>query len=187
MSRTSRGGGLASPPYSLSHSGPVLVCGNAYNLHDDLERARQLYPDAPVIAVNGATGELQAFALYSKHPEKMPQWIKRQRQFGNDFTVHGSKYRTDCLWVDYWWEDARGGGGSAWGARKVATLMGFYPVILCGAPLDPGGYASSPIAKLMRREDVINNFRREIESDVEWHEGVYSMSGWTRDFLGEPT
>lgn len=186
MSRTSRGGGLASPPYLFSHSGPVLVCGNAYNLHDDLERAQQLYPDASVIAVNGATGELQAFALYSKHPEKMPQWIKRQRQFGNDFTVHGSKYRPDCPWVDYWWEDVRGGGGSAWGARKLATLMGFAPVVLCGAPLDPGGYASNPIAKLMRREDVIENFRREIETDKDWHEGVYSMSGWTRDFLGEP-
>ncbi|KKM16830.1 hypothetical protein LCGC14_1681900 [marine sediment metagenome] len=186
MSRTSRGGGLASPPYSFSHSGPVLVCGNAYNLHDDLERARQLYPDAAVIAINGAAGEVKACALYSKHPEKMPQWIKRQRQFGEDFTVHGSKHKPGCPWIDFWWEDARGGGGSAWGARKLATLMGFAPVILCGAPLDPGGYASSPIAKLMRREDVIDSFRQEIENDVEWHEGVYSMSGWTSELLGEP-
>ena len=186
MSRTSKGGGLASPPYPFSQSGPVLVCGNAFNLHDDFARARQLYPDAPVIAVNGAAGEVKAFALYSKHPEKMPQWIQRQRQLGDGFTVHGSKYKPGCSCIDHWWEDARGGGGSAWGARKVATLMGFYPVILCGTPLDPGGYASSPIAKLMRREDVIENLRCEIETDTEWHEGVYSMSGFTKKLLGSP-
>ena len=186
MSRTSKGGGLASPPYLFSHSGPVLVCGNAYNLHDDFECAQQLYPDAPVIAVNGAAGEVKACALYSKHPEKMIQWIKRQRQFGLGFTVHGSKHKSHCPWVDHWWPDARGGGGSAWGARKVATLMGFAPVVLCGSPLDPGGYASNPIAKLMRREDVIENLRCEIEADTEWHEGVYSMSGFTKKLLGSP-
>ncbi len=89
-------------------------------------------------------------------------------------------------WVDYFWEGARGGGGSGWGARKLATLLGFGPIILCGMPLNPGGYASNPIAKLMRREDVIDGFRREIENDVEWHKGVTSISGWTRELLGAP-
>ena len=64
--------------------------------------------------------------------------------------------------------------------------MGFDPVILCGTPLDPGGYASNPIAKLMRREEVIENLRCEIEADTEWHEGVYSMSGFTKKLLGSP-
>ncbi len=100
MFRTSKGGGLASPPFPFSHSGPVLVCGNAFNLHDDLARAWQQLPRAPVIAVNGAAGEVKAFALYSKHPEKMLQWMDRQRQFGDSFTVHGSKYKPDCLAVE---------------------------------------------------------------------------------------
>ena len=179
-------GGTSVPPYPFKHSGPVLVCGNAYNLHDDLERAWGLYPDAVVIAVNGASGEVKALALYSKHPEKMPEWILRQRKFGDIFKVHGSKYKPDCSWVDHWWEGARGGGGSGWGARKLATLLGLDPVILCGMPLNPGNYASGRLSKLMKDPYVIDNLRREIEADVEWHEGVTSMSGWTRELLDAP-
>ena len=178
---------VSKPPYLSEHSGPVLVCGNAYCLIDDLVRARRIYPSAPVIAVNGAAGEVKAIGLYSKHPEKMPQWVERQRQrFGLGFTIHGSQYRDGCPWVSHWWEDARGGGGSAWGARKLGTLMGFAPVVLCGAPLVPGGYASSPIAKLMRRQDIIDRYREEIKADTDWHKNVYSMSGWTAEFLGCP-
>lgn len=169
--------------YPHKHFGPALVCGAAWCLHEDLKYARKTYPNASVIAVNGASGELKAQFLYSKHPSRMPQWIERQKQFGNDFTVHGSKYQPNMPWIQYWWSDARGGGGSAWGARKLATLLGFSPVILCGAPLDPGGYASSPIAKLMRRQDVIDRFREEIKADIDWHENVFSMSGWTKEFL----
>ncbi|KKL76037.1 hypothetical protein LCGC14_2048930, partial [marine sediment metagenome] len=73
-----------------------------------------------------------------------------------------------------------------WGARKLATLLGFDSVILCGMPLNPGNYASGRLSKLMKNPDVIDSFRREIEDDIEWHEGVTSMSGWTRELLGGP-
>ena len=176
--------GQSTTSYPFEHNGPVIVAGNAWCLHEDLAKAPQ---GLPIIAVNGAASEIKAEFLYSKHPERMVErggyWIQKQQRFHANFTVHGSAFHENMPWVDYWWEDARGGGGSAWGARKVAALMGFAPVILCGAPLDPGGYASNPIAKLMRREDVINNLRREIEADTKWHEGVYSMSGWTKEFL----
>lgn len=181
----------ATPPYSLSHSGPVLVCGNAWCLFEDIERAQAFFGPVPAIAVNGAAQHVKAVALYSKHPRRFVErgfdWIDRQqRRFGDGFTVHGSRFQPGMPWVDHWWEDARGGGGSAWGARKIASLMGFAPVILCGAPLVPGGYAGNPIAKVMRQEAVVENLRREIESDADWHEGVLSMSGWTAEFLGRP-
>lgn len=187
MSRTLKGGGLSSPPYLFSHSGPVLVCGNAYNLHDDLAKAPK---GLPIIAVNGASGEVKADFLYTKHPmrfvERGYEWIVRQRRFHEDFTVHGSKFHERMPHVQYWWEAARGGGGSGWGARKLATLLGFNIVILCGMPLDPGGYAGGRLSKLMNKPDVIDGYRREIEEDTEWHEKVVSMSGWTADLLGGP-
>jgi hypothetical protein len=144
--------------------------------------------------VNGAAGEVKAAALYSKHPERFVaprfQWIARQRRrFGRDFTVHGSNIAKNgpMAHVTYWWQDARGGGGSAWGARKLAWLMGFDPVILCGCPLVPGNYTGHRLGELMTREDVIDNLRREIEAESEWHEGAYSTSGWTEKFLGSPS
>ena len=112
-------------------------------------------------------------------------WIQKQYRFHEDFTVHGSAFHENMPWIDYWWESARGGGGSGWGARKLASLLGFSAVILCGMPLEPGNYASG-LSKLMKNPEIIDNLRREIESDVDWHEGVTSMSGWTREFLCSP-
>jgi len=186
--RTGKGGGVASPPWPARHHGPVLVCGNAWCLHDDVERARKIYPDAAVIAVNGASREIEAFALFSQHPERFVshRWIEWQRKRHEAFTVHGCKFRPDMPWVDHWWEDARGGGSSAWGARKVAGLMGFDPVILCGAPLLPGNYAGHRPGVLMTDDRVVSTYRAQIEKDADWHIGCYSMSGWTRDQFGEP-
>lgn len=72
-----------------------------------------------------------------------------------------------------------------WGARKVAGFMGFGPVILCGCPMETGPYAGNHnLGGFMHRDDVVENLRRGIERETEWHEGVCSMSGWTRGLLG---
>ncbi len=188
-----RGGHNASPSYPRSHSGPVLVCGNAWTLHDDLERARKLFPDAPCIAINGAAREVRALALYSWHPDRFKEagyeWIRRQqRRFGDGFEVHGARTYHNMPWVEYWWpETKKGGGGSAWGARKMAWLMGFDQVVLCGCPLIPGPYVGNHgLGGLMTREQVVQMYVDQIKADRQWHEGAYSMSGCTRDILGEP-
>ena len=182
-------GGLNGPPYPFTHSGPVIVAGNAECLHDDLRRAFERYGDAPVIAVNGAAREVKAFAGYSKHPER---WIangwarKQEKKFGPGMTLHGGRVALSCTHVDYWWPDCYGGGGSAWDARKVAAKMGFDLVILCGCPMEPGPYVGGHnIGGFMHRQDVVEGFQREIEADTIWHDGVASMSGFTRGLFGE--
>jgi len=188
ISQRKRGG--ASPPFFSSHSGPVLVCGNAWCLQDDIKTAREIYGDIPAIAVNGAAKNVRALALFSFHPHRFVAtgfgWIGRQQQIHSDFTVHSAHYDESMPWVDHWWPGTAGGGGSAWGARKLASHMGFDQVILCGAPLSPGGYSGDPIAKLMRQPAVIEGYRDGIRAETEWHEGVKSMSGWTKEFLGSP-
>lgn len=165
------------------------MAGNAWCLADDLARAWAIFPGAPVVAVNGASREVKALALFSAHPERFVErgyeWIRHQRRlFGDGFTVHGARQQPDMPWVDHWWGPMPGGGGSAWGARKVARYMGFDPVILCGCPLTPGNYAGHRPGMAMTRLDVIEPYRREIAADVDWHEGVKSMSGWTREQFG---
>ena len=183
-------------PYPFRHSGPVLVCGSAWCLHDDYARAREIFPDAPVIAVNGAAGEVPSRFLFSQHPLSLPRWIGQQRErFGSTLEVHaaGERHRRNrlgkrpnCPWVDYWWDGIASGGTSAGGARRLAKALGFAPVILCGAPLDPGPYAYRDISKLNMKLSVMRRYRSAVEADVAHHEGAYSMSGWTRQLLKEP-
>ncbi len=168
----------------MSCSGPCIIAGNAWNLHEDLEAARAIFGDVPVIAVNGAAREVKAFALYSRHPTRFTEpsfrWEQHQRRlFHDEFTTHS--YIEPA---DYVWPDTGGMGGSAWGARKLAWLMGFDPVILCGCPLEIGGYTNFRPGVMMSKQYVIDGLRNGIVSEPEWFDGVYSMSGWTKSFLG---
>lgn len=179
------------------HSGPVLVCGNAWCLHEDLEAARSIYPEAPVLAVNGASAQVKAFAMFTLHPLKMRKWREAQeKKFGPGFTVHGAASPHDRNnlkrmvefrpWFDYWWDFATGGGTSTWGARKLAHYMGFDLAVLCGMPLSEGGYADGKLARAFRRQHTIDHYRKAILKDAGWHRGVVSLSGWTREQFGGP-
>ena len=156
-----------------------------------MARARAIVGEVPVIAVNGAARDVKAFAIYSQHAERFTQrgfdWIRHQKRlFGPDFTVHSARWRDGCPWVQYWWPEATGPGSSAWDARKVAWLMGFETVILCGCPLVPGPYVDYRLGGLMHRADVVDSYLLAIAADVDWHPGVYSMSGRTGELFGEP-
>lgn len=186
--------GASAPVYPYTHSGPVIVAGNAYCLHDDFQRAREVHKGTPVIAVNGAAGQVNAFALFTQHPRKFPQWIEVQRErFGDNFTTHAagkahlkSKFGhvERMPWVNYWWEGVASGGTSTWGARRLAGFMGFDLVILCGMPLDRGGYSDGKMAKDFQRDEVVDHYRQMILRDKDWHSGVRSMSGWTQEIFG---
>lgn len=192
------GGAFAVPPYSYQHSGSVLVCGNAWCLFEDFQAASRLRPDAPVIAVNGAARNVRASFLFTQHPRKFPTWIEAQRsRFWSEFTTHAAgraHTRTnigvkieDWPFVDHWWEGIATGGTSGWGARRLAAALGFTEVILCGMPLEPGGYAEGGIAsKSNRSVATMQHYREQILADTAMHAGVVSLSGWTRDTFGRP-
>lgn len=173
--------------YPYRHSGPCIVAGFAECLHEDLAKAKSIVGEVPVIAVNGAASAVKALILFSQHPERFSEyrWIEKQKHFGADFTVH-ARGDGSLPWVDYWWP-TKGGGGSAWHARKVAALIGFDTVVLCGCPLDPGPYVGGhSIGGFMHRQDVVDDLFDYVKNDKEWHKGAYSMSGRTRDLLGTP-
>lgn len=117
----------------------------------------------------------------------------QRSRFGSGFTTHaaGNQERATKLgaplshdYVDYWWPAATGGGTSAWGARRMAAMMGFDTVVLCGMPLEPGGYADNEPVKLMRNAKLMRHYQKQIEKDTAFHPGVYGMSGWTKEFFG---
>ena len=66
--------------------------------------------------------------------------------------------------------------------------LGFDGVILAGVPIDADAGTMAPEHSLMTDADRVNRYRPE------WHlafpsigERTRSMSGWTRELLGEPT
>lgn len=187
LSRTIKGGGISVPPLVFSGSGPALVAGNAWTLEEDLAAARAAFGDLPVIGVNGALGQIRVDHAYSHHPARFisHRWLKYQKvRFDSRPVVHASS-EAALDHVDHVWPDAAGGGGSAWGARKVAWLLGYDPVIMVGAPLTAGKYAGHVLdTGHMHREHVVNDLRAGIVREVEWHEGAFSASGWTAEFLG---
>lgn len=152
-----------------------------------------MYPDAPVIAVNGAAKAVKAAFLFTQHPRKFPIWITAQRRHGEGFTTHAAGKahivtklgKADPMpWVDYWWDGVACGGTSGWGARRLARCLGFDLAVLCGVPLEAGGYYDGSISKVNRSTATMNHYREQVLADTGMHDGVISMSGWTREVFG---
>lgn len=194
MQATDSGEPCSAPPFPVLHSGPVLVCGSAACLLDDYQQARDIYPAAPVIAVNDAAGAIRAAFLFSLHPRKFPGWIAAQKRLHDEFTVHSSATRhvltkmgkrPEMPWVDYWWSGVAHGGTSGWCGRRLARFLGFDLAVLCGIPLEAGGYFNgSRASKQNRSGATMAHYRHMVETDTAMHDGVVSMSGWTKEFFG---
>ena len=186
---------VSFPQYPFPHTGPVLVCGNAWCLREDLKAAREIkgLQEAPVIGVNGSARNIKLDFLFTQlHQDKLPKWIKYQKAwFHSNFTVHSNGNGSEANkypWVDYWWQGVAGQGTSTWGARKLARLLGFSQVVLCGAPLSLGGYCGGDLnARHFTHQPSLDFYRQGVEKDIDWHVGVVSMSGWTRELFGAPT
>jgi hypothetical protein len=129
---------------------------------------------------------------HSISSQKMGEWIECYKsKWGHDVPTHSIPPSPDPIadhkshpLVDYWWRPARGMGSSSWSAMKVAKLMGYEEVILCGVPMEIVPYQNGIPALTFNKH--IPKYRQYIESDTHWHDNVYSMSGWTRELLGPP-
>ena len=110
--------------------------------------------------------------------------------------------------TDWWPHEVGAGATSASKAAKLAFLLGFDEAILCGCPLDGSGYfpgeadvpqhvnclriGDSGMAYGMQvsvqESRIIKGYRANFKAlaEGEFKGRVFSMSGFTRDQLGEP-
>lgn len=181
-------------------SGACVVAGFGATLFSDLERLSQVRPDLPTIAVNAAAGHVKAFAVFSMHWEadKLGKWARQQHEaFGEGFEVHACgkpEWREHNLrnyphvGKDNWHDNVMHRGSSGWAAARLALKLGFDQVILCGVPMDNGRYANGGQAIMFQspQTNSLSVFRKAIELDSITRTRCFSMSGWTRDLLGEP-
>lgn len=192
------------PEWTDKRRGTLLIVGSAACVYHDIDRAKALRPYCDVLVINGA-GQLVEHAqhLLCGHGEKAAQFIKARKQRFPDappIISHGSRRGgTDPNGVDFIWEHVSTGGTSAWKAVRIGKAMGYEELILCGCPIDDSGYApgeSNGISHECKRighgeregvNRMFHNYRRTFAVRARGEgQGVYSMSGYSRDLLGEP-
>ena len=168
----------------------ALILGSANCLRDDLERALDLGEFDCVIACKGAgliwSGSLAAWV--SLHPERLPGDIARRqaRGFPPAERTYGHKPVPGVSHhMNYRWPDQKTSGSSGLFALRVAIEeFGCDRNVLCGIPLD----------KSLGRVDGLSHWPGAMAFKRGWEETLpiirdkaRSMSGWTRNLLGEPT
>lgn len=187
--------GIPSHQYPLkwvdAESGPCIVVGGGRCVWNDIQRAQRFARS--VITINDITMHLpmKIDHVYSNDHLWLPKWKAARRdmlekQFGETGPTHSNTVGGDITWP---WP---GHGSSGLGATYTALALGYSPVVLCGIPLDDSGHYFDP-------PWVESNFLREVplkgNSTMKyWHDArervfqgkVFSMSGRTRDLLGEP-
>lgn len=181
------------PACAGSYSGTAIVLGTARCAWEDVEAARsQLsYLSFDLIAINGMAffypGPKLRHAV-SMHPKELEYWRSLRKiyegQDGETFLTHSYKPRADVTW------NIRSGNGgtSALLAVMVGLALGYGKIILCGVPMDGSGHFYDPpgIGSVQFTQDWLETEWKKT-ADVFFKGRVRSMSGRTRDWLGEPT
>lgn len=153
----------------------VIILGCARSVWEDAEAALQLFPLAPVAAINDAGAYWPAFLSYwfSRHPDVLePLMALRKARGGNmDFEVN---------------TDFSGLPGGTVAEAIVSLALRFRRVVLAGVPLDDGPHFYSPTPWSHSGPGM----RGCLTSLAESHQlrgKVFSMSGWTRAVFGAPS
>lgn len=169
-----------------------------------------LRPSAEHIAVKFSVAIVHAAIAVTHHAEHASRMKKLHREiWGDEVYIHMPKklIKPEFMpYIDYIWSELAGvGGTSSWGAARLAKLLGYEEVILCGCPLESAKdgelYHDAEIFEAANRvgasrhrgepwanEAAVRQYQRKISDQVDQGlaTGIYSMSGWTRDKLGAP-
>ena len=182
------------PELFKTFSGPCLILGSGSSVFGDIENAKEILSDQKfdVIAVNlsflAYNGPIQH--LISLHQERMPHFHELARFLPEDRLAHIFTHsHMDAPGVGTSWPIPDQSGTSSLFAVKVAILLGYTKIILCGVPLSGSHrFYDNPFQK------HANNFSCPSIS-IPWkkaiteifNDRVRSMSGKSLGLLGAPT
>ena len=185
--------GGQAPPFFFPDD-TVVVVGTAPCVTDDLARVRAIRPNAWLLGVNHAGYILPVNFLFSYHNELLEIW--RYGAQGHPST-HGSAERAHAPGqVDFLWPGIVTSGTSSLGAVLLAAECWHAREVICaGVPLNGGdGYHPAVAPEALERgfgvlpaeSGSARSFRDHWPRHRERLRNVYSMSGYTRELLGEP-
>lgn len=190
------------PAWTDKRAGTLLVVGSAPCLFEDVERARALRMHADTLLINEAAGAIEdAQHVLAGHGDKADLFMAYRREKFPDAPpvfVHASLRSDRPLGrsVTHVWHHVATGGTSAWKAVRIGKAMGYGEIILCGCPMVASGYFNNAETGKFKHDCArfgygegrqYDNYRRTFEVRARTEGvGVYSMSGWSRELLGEP-
>lgn len=171
----------------------ALVIGGANTVWADVEAALEIGEFDGVVACNdvGALwpGPLDGWATL--HPEKLRLWVERRSRNGYPPAAEVFQYehRTGLAKgatraTEYRFPGQQHSGSSGLFALKVALVdLGFERAVLCGVPMSSDlehFYETKPWRGAMSHQRGWNEVWPQIGDRAR------SMSGWTRERMGEP-
>lgn len=174
------------PPIAGQFTGPLLVCASGRTLWEDLAR----YPHrGHVMAVNwaGCHLPLRVDHWISLHPDMLVHWLGLHRAMrGHEGHVWSHAQRP---WpgVEFAWDLELQPACSGFMAALVGLALGYAPVVLAGCPETLDGHYYDPPGQP-------GTYTTNAGHDAMWLGArdrvfagrVRSLSGRTRDWLGEP-
>lgn len=193
-----RGKGESPPRCAGNFKGRAVVMATGWSIWDDLALFNPEQNNAEVIAVNNMILHWKKRVHHgvSLHAEEPPLWRKLRQQYGCDnshVTCHAARPSRDpqVMNCDYIWDIlgcARAGTSSLF-AVAVGLGLGYTRIILAGVPLDDKGHFYDPPYILMPKQFASTSVRNQWETAKQFwfQDRVRSLSGWTRELLGEPT
>lgn len=179
-----KGGTISS--LAGTYSGKLLILGGGEGMWEEFEEAKK-FGSADIMATNmsGLFVKDKVKHLFSFHEKEIP-FIKKIRvaRFPDekDCMIHGIQDRPG---YEVFWDLEHNCSFSGLGAIFVGRMLGYTKIILCGIPMDGGGYYYQPY-----KNEQTNDTHRLVEmKQVKRRIGEYvrSMSGVTADIFGKPT
>ena len=166
----------------------IAIClGGAMSAWEELERAREMAPDAMLVACNNAGRDIDGplDIWVTMHPDLMPKWEAARSKAGKPDAglIYHAGHRAGKIKRSI--PIASWGGSSGLLTITCALENGATHVILCGIPLHQHGRHYDGTHKLWGEA---SQYRGAWERHLPKMEGkVKSFSGWTARLLGEPT
>jgi hypothetical protein len=181
------GGGEKFPAALGRFRGPLLILGGGSTVWADFARVRP-WP-GEIMAVNDIGQYLHEPLRHwvSLHPEFFPGWTYfRQKHLyspGHDLTTHSQK---SAACVSCTWAVQNIGGSSGLFASFIALMLGYERVVLAGIPMDNTQHFFDPPWYGHDLGDRANEIVWREARDQHFGGRVQSLSGRTREWLGEP-
>jgi hypothetical protein len=172
----------------------ALIIGSGPTVANDIARFHaDGYSSSPhvVIAVNEIAIHLKRLDHWATlHGEKLSRWIDRRRAtLGLDSSLvslwaadTGMPAPAGTRVLPYDW-GGMGSGSSGLFAVRVAFRLRAGIICLAGVPMTPDGHWNDPTPW----KDHGGAVAAWIAAEPQLRGRVRSLSGWTREFLGEPT
>lgn len=174
----------------------ALVIGGAECAGDDLKKALALFTPDKIYAANDIGAHVERLDVWcSLHPEFMDKWEEERKKRGlpngyeivaplsTEVGMHGAKGRITRR-ISYRWPGMTSSASSGIYAAKVALNDGFDRVVLAGIPMQQEANHFARGKAWLQRDCFLPGFEKATPFMLG---RVKSMSGLTRDILGNPT